>query len=81
MFPYDVPLRIEQEVFRIGAKCGKNRVVRGGYHFPDGRRFSLELSPLEAPYLLKSGVRVSGPRLRMCSVLLWWRFMPWLCDS
>ena len=50
-----VPLRIEQEVFRTETKCEKNRVVLGGNHFPDGRWFSLELSPLEAPYLFKSG--------------------------
>ena len=55
MFSCEAPLRIEQEVFRTDAKCEKNRVVLGGYHFPDGRWFSLELSPLEAPYLFKSG--------------------------
>eukprot|EP00435_Cladocopium_sp_Y103_P024615 s4687_g6.t1 len=53
MFSCARPRRLDSEVFRTDAKCERNLVVLGGYHFPDGRWFSIRVTPKEAPFLFK----------------------------
>ena len=53
MFSCVKPQRLTNEVFRTDAKCENNLVVLAGYHFPDGRWFSVRVTPRDAPYLFK----------------------------
>ena len=53
MFSCLRPQRLTNEVFRTDAKCENNLVVLAGYHFPDGKWFSVRVTPHDAPYLFK----------------------------
>ena len=53
MFSCLKPQRLTNEVFRTDAKCENNLVVLAGYHFPDGKWFSVRVTPRDAPYLFK----------------------------
>ena len=53
MFSCLKPQRLTNEVFRTDAKCENNLVVLAGYHFPDGKWFSVRVTPSDAPYLFK----------------------------
>jgi hypothetical protein len=53
MFSCVKPQRLTNEIFRTDAKCENNMVVLAGYHFPDGRWFSMRVVPRDAPYLFK----------------------------
>ena len=47
------PEVLQGEQFRTDAKCEVGRVVLGGHCVNDGRWFSLELTPAQAPFLFK----------------------------
>ena len=53
MFSCLKPQRLTNEVFRTDAKCENNLVVLAGYHFSDGKWFSVRVTPRDAPYLFK----------------------------
>eukprot|EP00435_Cladocopium_sp_Y103_P041551 s3778_g11.t1 len=53
MFSCVKPERFANEIFRTDAKCENKLVVLAGYHFCDGRWFSVRLGPEDAPYLFK----------------------------
>ena len=53
MFSCVRPQRLVHEIFRTDAKCENGLVVLGGYHFNDGKWFSLRLGKEDAPYLFK----------------------------
>lgn len=48
------PLQTGRELFRTGAKWAGNVVVLGGVELASGKRFSLKLTPSQAPFFFKS---------------------------
>ena len=85
MFSCLRPQRLHHEIFRTDAKCENGLVVLGGYHFPDGRWFSVRVRPADAPYLFRQSVGIGTVRTSVspsCASAVWllgtqtWKVVP-----